>query len=208
MSTCTNTLGWKLAQEKTRAYYKEQHNKRITLYNESPNKCSCCDRTLSYEKRKNKFCSSSCAAKINNINVIRHGNPIHNTCLFCGSYIKKAHSIYCNNACQQEYAKNKYIELWLNNPTTYKKLPRFARTYLLNKSDNKCSICCWSEKNQYSNTYPLVIDHIDGNSENNNLSNLRVICPNCDSLTPTYKGLNKGNGRAYRRKRYKEGKSY
>ena len=69
-------------------------------------------------------------------------------------------------------------------------------------------MCCWSEKNQYSNTYPLVIDHIDGNSENNNLSNLRVICPNCDSLTSTYKGLNKGNGRAYRRKRYKEGKSY
>ena len=30
----------------------------------------------------------------------------------------------------------------------------------------------------------------------------RVICPNCDALTPTYKGLNKGNGRKARALHY------
>jgi hypothetical protein len=52
------------------------------------------------------------------------------------------------------------------------------------------------------------MDHIDGNSENNHLSNLRLVCGNCDMLLPTYKSKNKGNGRAYRRERYANGKSY
>lgn len=54
----------------------------------------------------------------------------------------------------------------------------------------------------------LILDHIDGNPDNNNPSNLRLVCPNCDSQLPTFKSKNKGNGRAYRRLRYKEGKSY
>lgn len=37
---------------------------------------------------------------------------------------------------------------------------------------------------------PLELDHIDGNSDNNTLSNLRLLCPNCHALTPTYRGKN------------------
>lgn len=55
---------------------------------------------------------------------------------------------------------------------------------------------------------PLVLDHIDGNSENNNEENLRYVCGNCDMQLPTYKAKNIGNGRYYRRERYKEGKSF
>lgn len=47
-----------------------------------------------------------------------------------------------------------------------------------------------------------------GRSDNNILENLRLVCPNCHALTPTYKGKNNGNGRARRRQRYREGKSY
>ena len=46
---------------------------------------------------------------------------------------------------------------------------------------------------------PLVADHIDGNWQNNIEENLRLICPNCDSLSPTYAALNKGHGRKHRR---------
>ena len=38
---------------------------------------------------------------------------------------------------------------------------------------------------------PLDIDHIDGNHDNNQKSNFRLLCPNCHALTPTYKGKNK-----------------
>jgi len=37
---------------------------------------------------------------------------------------------------------------------------------------------------------PLELDHIDGNHENNQLANLRLLCPNCHALTPNYRGRN------------------
>jgi hypothetical protein len=48
--------------------------------------------------------------------------------------------------------------------------------------------------------------HIDGNPYNDYLSNLRIICHNCDALLPTYAGKNKGNGRFERRLRYQKDK--
>lgn len=39
---------------------------RISSYNDSPTTCSFCKTALDYKIRKNKFCSSSCAAKFNN----------------------------------------------------------------------------------------------------------------------------------------------
>jgi hypothetical protein len=35
-----------------------------------------------------------------------------------------------------------------------------------------------------------------------------AVCPNCDSQHPTFKSRNRGNGRAWRRQRYADGKSY
>ena len=45
----------------------------------------------------------------------------------------------------------------------------------------------------------LTMDHIDGNTDNNELSNLRWVCPNCDRQLDTYCGKNKK--RNYKRKR-------
>ena len=38
------------------------------------------------------------------------------------------------------------------------------------------------------------VNHKDRNPTNNSLDNLKLLCPNCHSLTSTYKGANK-NGR-------------
>jgi len=87
-------------------------------------------------------------------------------------------------------------------------LSKATKPFLLARDGNLCQLCkleSWQEK-----PIPLVIDHIDGDSMNNLLTNLRLICCNCDALLPTYKGRNKGKGmgRAYRRQRYAEGKSW
>jgi hypothetical protein len=39
---------------------------------------------------------------------------------------------------------------------------------------------------------PLEVDHIDGDRRNDAPSNLRLLCPNCHALTPTYRGRNIG----------------
>lgn len=54
--------------------------------------------------------------------------------------------------------------------------------------DWKCSECDTSEWR--GKPVPIVLDHIDGNSLNHRLENLRFLCRNCDGLTDTFCGKN------------------
>ena len=80
------------------------------------------------------------------------------------------------------------------------------KRYLIHTFGDKCSICgieTWQGKRLVK-----IMDHIDGNPYNNSVSNLRLVCSNCDSQLPTYKSKNKGKGRHSRRIRYENGESY
>lgn len=75
---------------------------------------------------------------------------------------------------------------------------KLMKKYLIQKHGHKCMQCGlthWLGKE-----IPLVCDHIDGNSDNHDLSNARVICNNCDSISSTFKGRNRGKGRKNRYK--------
>lgn len=152
-----------------------------------------------------KFCSQSCAANVNNkkrIRVLKRAN-----CLFCERTLQRADSKYCSFKCQSKYGYLIYINEWKegirdgNKGIKTRFISAHIRHYLIEKYNSRCSVCGWSEINPTTRKIPLEVDHIDGNSENNKEENLRILCPNCHSLTPTFKNLNKGNGRAWRLKK-------
>lgn len=95
------------------------------------------------------------------------------------------------------------FETWIRNDwsvlNTYSKDPNgiavLLKKVLIFKLGPNCSICNWSGMNPKSNKPCVQLDHIDGDFTNNSFSNVRLLCPNCHSMTPTYGALNKGNGR-------------
>lgn len=189
--------------ERTRKLWKEgYYNFKIAPLLER--KCvnpTCCIlfRSKSYESKK--FCSSRCAARVNNTRRIRLPSS---KCIDCDGITKRRGYKYCSNKCQIEYQYKVQVMKWKSGLTndnigiSTRVVAKFIRRYLLEKYNNKCSLCFWDKVHPVTGHVPLEVDHIDGNSENNVESNLRILCPNCHSLTHSFRNLNKGKGRGWR----------
>jgi len=168
-------------------------------YDINPKLCKQCNCVIVFEKRENKFCTSKCSAIINNKTRIRKTKKIR--LCECGSQTSSRCAKYCKHCIE----KGKHLHIAKNFNSIKSESAR--RRWLLRESKTpECSLCginTWQGK-----PTPVVMDHIDGNPNNNCRENLRLICSNCDAQLPTYKGKNKGNGRHSRAQRYKNGQSY
>ncbi len=124
-------------------------------------------------------------------------------CINCNKEIKNKNK-YCSIKCQKEHEYKNYIYKWKNGEVNGMRgdyqISMHIKTYMFNKYENRCARCGWNEINKYTGKIPLEIEHIDGNYRNNTEENLTVLCPNCHSLTSTYKGANVNNGRKERSK--------
>jgi 5-methylcytosine-specific restriction endonuclease McrA len=110
------------------------------------------------------------------------------TCINCntsGTYDPaSSKGKFCNNKCQGEYVVKQTflrVEQGLGTSTALK-------SYLIHQHGYQCTICKigdWMGK-----PISLHLDHIDGNSDNNLVSNGRILCPNCHSQTETFCGKN------------------
>lgn len=191
--SCSAKYSGKLKKEKSEIIKQD--------YYRNPKKCKTCNNPIDYcLKNINDFCSSSCSAVFNNSrrNI---KNSLKRACVCCGSQTKNKK--FCNMKCFF-VAKKKQTEISIEKG---KKVTNDTfKSYLIDKNGHKCQMCSFSEWG--GKPILLILDHIDGNSDNCCLKNLRLICSNCDTLTPTYKGRNKGNGRFIRRKKYAQGLSY
>lgn len=63
---------------------------------------------------------------------------------------------------------------------------------LLEERGHRCELCGLTEWRDHK--IPIEIDHIDGNPDHNDRTNLRLICPNCHAQQPTHAG---GNARRH-----------
>lgn len=173
-------------------------------YELNPKFCLRCGKKIEFkncyaETIIKDFCNHSCSASYNNMQRTES-----RTCLHCGKILPSSAKKYCSAQCQRDFVYKQYIIDWKNGielgTTPTGLVSGHVKRYIFEKYENKCSQCGWDKKNPYSGKYALEIEHIDGNHKNNSEENLTLLCPNCHSLTPTYKALNYGNGRENRRK--------
>jgi len=125
-------------------------------------------------------------------------------CQECGKEYHPRYSSmgkYCSRECSAKArTKNVYID-YINNQDKYygRSNMSWLKPFILKKQNCKCAICGMENKWQ-DKKLVFILDHIDGHANNNNIDNLRLVCPNCDSQLETYKSRNK---RSDRIKRYK-----
>lgn len=124
----------------------------------------------------------------------------------CGEKVTGKAKYFCSIKCQHDYNYKRTIGKWKRGEISGScedgyKLLKAVRRYMLEKEQYCCEQCGWTGVNPVSKKPTVVVDHKDGNAGNNAEENLRVLCPNCHSLTPTFCALNKGNGRPARRAR-------
>lgn len=75
-----------------------------------------------------------------------------------------------------------------NNPFQSYKLKK--RLFAAGFKKESCEICGWAKRTG-DGRLPLELDHINGDSRDHRLDNLRILCPNCHSLQTTHRGRNR-----------------
>jgi hypothetical protein len=65
---------------------------------------------------------------------------------------------------------------------SFKLKRRLLRAGMMRSTCARCGLETWQ-----GNPIPLELDHINGDNRDNRLTNLRLLCPNCHALTPTYR---------------------
>src|SRR5476651_6763 len=189
----------KLGNVASKAANAKRKEEAIVAYELNPNRCVHCSEPISYAKRNlNKFCSKSCATTFNNPLKPEKTDKINSICEQCScSYRHKTEKnrTFCSQSCyltnQNEQNMKKIIEGTCSGPV--------IKRYLIEKHGNVCldPLCAWDFKKTPIN---VELEHKDGNSSNNKIENCTLLCPNCHSLTDTYKGKNLGKGRSTLRK--------
>ena len=111
-------------------------------------------------------------------------------CEFCGKEHDGSFGSgrFCSYSCATKYGNSNPITLDRLESGEYK----FTGTskisgWLLRHGykENKCEICGITE--WLGKPISCELHHIDGNRQNNKLSNLQMLCPNCHSQTDNFK---------------------
>ena len=196
-----NKIDWKIEKEKLSQMINDKipYEKIGRIYNVTGNAVKKAAKRLGIilEQRRN----------INPSESFNKGKIKTHFCKNCGCEFNHKHSSsnnFCNQKCEKEYRYKIYIEQWKNKEKDgtkgYCQVSSYVKRYLFEKYNGCCQKCGWSEYNQYTNTIPLHIHHIDGDCTNNYEENLELLCPNCHSLTENFGSLNENSKRFHRPK--------
>lgn len=186
----------KLGRVKAEAKFQARLEANRKEYLANPKRCKHCDASLSFEDKRKDFCNHSCSASYINKIRDRKVRVVSDICQGCSAEIIRNRSKRYNKYCSDCITNNKHITIKKQASCDFKSAEGLRR-FLLRTRPYVCEICKLTEWNDQPIT--LQVDHINGNWQNNEEDNLRLLCPNCHSQTPTFGAKNRGNGRDYRR---------
>lgn len=171
-------------------------------------KCEKCSKEHDGSYGSGRFCSRACANSRDHTIASRKKTSLslggtgrvrdlkEHKCLNCSKNTKNQY--FCSNKCHGQYQWKKWREKVLTSgkfPIKHQQTGgkvANVKKFLIEERGYKCEICGRSEWD--SQKIPLIVDHINGHANDWSVENIRIICPNCDALLPTYGGRNKGNG--------------
>lgn len=147
---------------------------------------------------QNKICRSLKRINLSTVHKQRYKKPKEKRfCCYCGlSLQKKSQKKFCSMNCSllARWENKKENLLSSNNRNVSSNT---LKKFLI--EEMKIKNCCLCNQKPFWNGKRLVLqlDHIDGDSDNNNINNLRLLCPNCHTQTETF--ASKGKGSRYRK---------
>lgn len=141
--------------------------------------CECTFSAPHYKVKKGfyKYCSKDCRYKYNRVTV---------SCSYCSADIKTTPSNlkksktgfhFCNNDCKYAAVASPKIKYSTGIPPKKTTKNTYRRHMLRECHDPKCIRCGYKEHIKL-----LDVDHIDGNRNNNNISNLQLLCVMCHAM--------------------------
>lgn len=186
--TCRNIFVNKYLRnyDKVSDNFKQKKKEKEKEYLKNVKRCKFCNKDILYDTRENDYCNHSCSASYSN-----KKRAVKNNCINCNNEINKNRK-FCSSRCQSQNKRSIIFEKIKNGDITFGE--RNYKNYLIYTFGEKCMECGWDKVHLKTGKVPIQLEHVDGNSSNNSLENLKLLCPNCHSLTPTYGSLNKGRG--------------
>lgn len=142
-----------------------------------------CNKEFITTNRSQVYCDE-CNEKLKIIHI----------CKYCNGefYSNYSPQKFCSQLCARSFRQKEYIKKFLNGGLSDQQVRKTdsIRKYIMEQQSNVCQIC-HKPPVHYNKPLTFILDHIDGNWRNNFPSNIRLICPNCNSQTETFNGRNK-----------------
>jgi RNA polymerase subunit RPABC4/transcription elongation factor Spt4 len=162
------------------------HSLQKTNYEKYPKMCKQCQEKISYEKRKNNFCNSSCAATYNNLKTPKR--KMQKTCKHCKSLIPNQYT-YCQSCISdnkhlrgKKAIKDKTLSeiMYGNKRASVYGAVRHHAKYVLKERVNVCEKCGYNKHVEVCHKKPIfAFEPSTLISKINDSSNLILLCPNC-----------------------------
>ena len=138
------------------------------------------------EKLFKEICKSSQTMAIAASKLDLHFNTFKRYAIRFGCYVPNQAGVGLKKRIPQKVETSEILSGNYPSLQSYKLKRRLLKEGIIKYQCDVCLITDWNGKD-----ISLELDHIDGNSSNHNLNNLRLLCPNCHSQTDTFRSKNK-----------------